>query len=82
MRDDALFEEALVALASKDEAGACDAVKRLLESEPSSRFSQCAHALCEKLSSKAGACRPYLEARIAAASEPASGADAHSSSSR
>ena len=82
LRDDALFEEALIALRSQDPAGACDAAKLLVERESSSRFSVCAHALCPKLSSTAGTCRPYLEARIDTASQPASGNDGHSSSSR
>jgi tetratricopeptide (TPR) repeat protein len=82
LRDDALFEEALIALRSQDPAGACDAARLLVERESSSRFSVCAHALCPKLSSTAGSCRPYLEARIDTANQPGSGNDDHSSSSR
>lgn len=79
--DDALFEEALVALRARDAAGACDAAELLVSREPSSRFSRCAHALCPKISSVAGGCRPYLRARIASASEPEA-TSVHSSSSR
>lgn len=80
--DDALFEEALIALGSQDSAGACDAARLLVEREPSSRFSQCATALCPKLRSTAGSCRPYVGARIDAANEPGRRTDDHSSSSR
>jgi TolA-binding protein len=82
LRDDALFQEALIALRSGDRPGACNAAGLLVSKEPSSRFSQCASALCPKLSSVAGRCRSYLTAQIAAASEPGAGDEDHSSSSR
>lgn len=81
-RDDALFEEALVALQSGDAAGACDPARLLVQSEPESRYAACAAELCPSVTSGAKQCRHYLQERIVEArSRPASGQD-HSSSSR
>ena len=82
LRDDALFEEALTALASGDAGGACDPARLLLRSEPDSRYAACAADLCPTVSSGAKACHAYLQERIARArSRPATARDDHSSSS-
>jgi tetratricopeptide (TPR) repeat protein len=86
LRDDALFEEALIALHSNDRAGACAPARLLAEKEPDSRFAACAPRLCPALR-VTGQCRAYLEARISQAAEPAdfaagSANPPHSSSSR
>jgi tetratricopeptide (TPR) repeat protein len=86
LSDDALFEEALVAFARHDAAGACEPMQLLLGKRAESRYAPCAHALCPDLSTK-GECRSYIDARIRRAANPDAGADAppdddYSSSSR
>lgn len=82
LRDDALFEEALTALASGDANGACEPARLLLRSEPDSRYAACVTELCPTVSSGAKACHGYLQERISRArSRPATSRDDHSSSS-
>ncbi len=80
LRDDALFEEALVALQSDDEQGACAASRTLRQAAPESRFVGCTSDLCEALP-KAGTCHEYLAVRIADARAKRASTP-HSSSSR
>jgi len=65
LRDDALFEEALIARAQNDQAGACRALELLLDAAPDSRFVPCAPRLCPSLKATDGRrCRDYLLRRL------------------
>jgi tetratricopeptide (TPR) repeat protein len=83
LRDDALFEEALIAVRASDVEGSCQAARLLRDQQPDSRYARCVSALCPALPAQDSVCRTYILRRIAAArttltEEPA---DAHSSSS-
>jgi tetratricopeptide (TPR) repeat protein len=52
LRDDALFQEALVAQAQGDRAGTCAALELLTRALPESRFTRCAAELCPELGGK------------------------------
>lgn len=54
LRDDALFQEALVANAQGDRAGTCAALALLVRELPASRFTRCASELCAELRDKEG----------------------------
>lgn len=58
--DDALFEEALAARAAHDVAGACSAVRVLVQRLPESRFAPCAHLLCESVAAGTRPCHDYV----------------------
>lgn len=61
LRDDALFQEALIARAEGDRAGSCAALSLLLEDLPASRFTGCAAELCPELGGKeARRCPAYV----------------------
>lgn len=61
LRDDALFQEALVARSQGDEAGTCAALSLLLRELPVSRFTRCAAELCPELGGKEGRrCPAYV----------------------
>jgi tetratricopeptide (TPR) repeat protein len=65
LRDDALWNAALVSRTESDPAGSCDALERLVREFPDSRYVPCAPALCPRLAAPAGRrCRPYLERQI------------------
>lgn len=70
-RDDALWQEALIAKRDGDGEGACDAVKLLVRKLTESRYAACATLLCASAPKpdKAGKCRDYVAREI----EPASG---------
>ncbi len=62
LRDDALFQAALLARADHDTAQACEAARTLKRDAPDSRFVGCVKHLCPTLEAPAGrACRDYLE---------------------
>ncbi|MGC4092106.1 MAG: tetratricopeptide repeat protein [Polyangiaceae bacterium] len=82
LRDDALFEEALTALASGDASAACAPAKLLTANEHESRFAGCASELCPGLKQAAADCRPYIRTRIEQARSAANGSPHSSSSSR
>jgi tetratricopeptide (TPR) repeat protein len=56
LRDDALWQEALLARSMGDAVGACGALTLLVQSEPDSRYAACARRICP--SAPAGASRP------------------------
>jgi tetratricopeptide (TPR) repeat protein len=61
LRDDALFQEALVARAQGDRAGTCAALELLEHELPESRFTRCAAELCPELRVKQDRpCPSYL----------------------
>ncbi len=66
LRDDALFEEILLARSDRDERATCELTRTLVEVLPESRYSACSHELCEKIAPPKGAmpCRDYVKARI------------------
>lgn len=73
LRDDALWQEALVAHASDDEASTCNALRELIRVLPESRYAACVQFLCPRLDPVTDRpCRRYirrsLEARSATGS--------------
>ncbi|MFO7177813.1 MAG: tetratricopeptide repeat protein, partial [Pseudomonadota bacterium] len=79
--DDALFEEARMALAMGDREGACAAARLLVEAAPDSRFARCGTELCPSLAPSDGrGCPAYVRQRITGA-EGAQAPPRHSSSS-
>jgi tetratricopeptide (TPR) repeat protein len=66
LRDDALWNEVLLARKAKDEGGVCEAVKLLVQDFPESRYAGCAPQLCAAAgsSSKAPPCRGYLRTAL------------------
>jgi len=71
MRDDALWQEALIARRSGDADGACGAARLLVLKLPESRYAACAQLVCESAPKpeKAGKCRDYVAREL----EPATG---------
>ncbi len=69
LRDDALWQEALLARQDGDSAGACDAVGLLVKKLPESRHAPCARLLCPSAPEldKPRACRDYLARELAPA---------------
>jgi hypothetical protein len=63
LRDDALWEAALLALAAGNGADACADLGRLVEEMGDSRYVPCAHRVCPQLPS-IGHCRGYIAERI------------------
>lgn len=57
--DDALFQEALLARAAGDQAGACHALSIILQQRADSRYAGCAHLLCPALTSTTP-CHAYI----------------------
>lgn len=66
LRDDALFQEALLAKRAGDEGETCDAARKLVRDFPESRYAGCSDRLCSNVapSSKAPRCRGYVEEQI------------------
>jgi tetratricopeptide (TPR) repeat protein len=62
LRDDALWQEAVLAKKQNDPRAVCDLMVRLTKDMPESRYSGCADALCPdvKPSEKAPKCRKYV----------------------
>ncbi len=63
LRDDALWEEANLALEDKDEPAACEAASLLVKDLPDSRFAACVKLVCPSLggSNTPRQCRHYIE---------------------
>jgi TolA-binding protein len=71
--DDALFQEALVARAAGDAAGACQPLAIIVSRLPESRYAPCAHTLCSGVPELTGRrCHDYIlrEASAGRASAP------------
>lgn len=66
LRDDALFQEALLAKRAGDSGDTCDAASLLARDFPESRYAGCADRLCGTVqpSAKAPKCRRYVEEQI------------------
>lgn len=82
--DDALFEEALIALRARNEAGACESARVLAERARESRYARCLHELCATYSPDGErGCPTYALERIrgAASTPPATHFSSSSSSS-
>lgn len=62
LRDDALWEEAKLAVADGDKGDACDLVEKLADDFPQSRYVRCARELCPsaEVPKDARQCPPYL----------------------
>ena len=61
-RDDALWEEAKLALADGDQDDACDAVETIVEKLPDSRYVRCAREVCKtvEVPKDERQCPPYI----------------------
>ena len=59
--DDALFQEALLAHRSGDDAGACAPLAIIAKQLPDSRYAACAHLLCPTLAATRNDCRDYIK---------------------
>ncbi len=76
LRDDALYQQALLARADGDLKGACGAAERLVDKLPDSRYAPCAHLLCKDLSPLPNrSCADYIVRELQPPNE-ASGGDA------
>ncbi|RYE94307.1 MAG: hypothetical protein EOO75_02315 [Myxococcales bacterium] len=66
LRDDALWNEALLARQAGDRQATCDVARELVRALPESRYAGCASQLCpgQSDSPKAPACRDYLRAAL------------------
>jgi tetratricopeptide (TPR) repeat protein len=83
LRDDALFEEALIALRHSDFRAACATARLLRDEQPGSRYARCTRELCPTLAPQTMGCRAYILNRIsdARATKPAKPPTPYSSSS-
>ncbi len=63
-RDDAVWNEARLALEDKDEKTVCALMKRMLEEFPESRYARCAHELCPTAPRGKRACADYIVRQI------------------
>jgi hypothetical protein len=66
-RDQALWDEALIARKQRDESGTCDAATRIVKEFPESRYATCAKLVCPSAPPAEKAKRPcadYIEAQI------------------
>jgi TolA-binding protein len=59
--DDALFQEALLARDTGDDAGACAPLAIIAQQLPDSRYAACAHLLCPTLAATGSSCREYIK---------------------
>ncbi|MDW8252154.1 MAG: tetratricopeptide repeat protein, partial [Myxococcales bacterium] len=66
LRDDALWNEILLARKAKDDRGVCDAMTQLVKEFPESRYAGCSQQLCASAGSspKAPPCRGYLRSAL------------------
>lgn len=78
--DDALFQEALVALGQGDQAGACEAAELLIGQRPESRFAPCMKEACPRTKPGHGSCRSTFREQIQRARQRAEAGYSSSSS--
>jgi TolA-binding protein len=64
LRDDALWEAALLAHTAGDSDAACAGLRRLVSEMPDSRYVPCAPAVCSELPTTKRRCRSYIAERI------------------
>lgn len=74
LRDDALWQEALIGWTSGKATASCDALRRLVSELPDSRYVPCAPLLCDQLPNSERSCRPYIRRDVEARATAASGA--------
>ena len=67
-RDDALFEVALLDLSARGAEVACETMRKLAKTMPTSRYARCSAVICNEAAKAPGACPDYIERRIRAAS--------------
>ena len=72
LRDDALWNAALLARRAGDSDGACGTLAKLAREHPDSRYVPCGRLLCSSLAPSDRACRGYIRDQIQGASLPAS----------
>jgi len=60
LRDDALWQEALISWTAGEAATSCNPLGRLVATLPESRYSPCAPLLCDRLPAPERSCRPYI----------------------
>jgi TolA-binding protein len=72
LRDDALFQEAILAKRAGDSSETCEAASLLARDFPESRYAGCADKLCDRVSppSRAPKCRAYVEEQITGQKRP------------
>lgn len=70
LRDDAKWQEALIAYRQGDGASACSAAKDLIGSVPDSRYAPCAALVCSSLTSNVNSrrCHDYIRREVVAGS--------------
>lgn len=68
LRDDALWNEALIARRQNDSDGACRVLYRLAEALPESRYVPCVPLACPGSTQPTGKCRDYVRRELEAAS--------------
>lgn len=75
LRDDALWQEALIDGAAGEAAARCDALRALVTQFPESRYTPCAPLLCSRLPRAISErpCRPYIRRALEAARTAAQG---------
>ncbi|HEU5076101.1 MAG TPA: tetratricopeptide repeat protein [Polyangiaceae bacterium] len=75
LRDDALWQEALIGRATNEAAARCDALKTLVTQFPDSRYTPCAPLLCSHLpkTNSERTCRAYIRRALEAGRTSASG---------
>lgn len=78
LRDDALWQEALISWTTGERAVSCTPLARLIAALPDSRYAPCAPLLCDRLPSSDRSCRPYIRRtfEVEAAPTPAAGPNA------
>jgi tetratricopeptide (TPR) repeat protein len=65
LRDDALWNEALLAARDGDRRVSCNLAELLVRELPDSRYAACAPELCREIAALAGArCRPYIRRQL------------------
>ncbi len=74
LRDDALWEAALL---EREPERACTDLERLLREMPDSRYTPCAHQVCNRLPASTERCRDYIADSIPPSSHQRRGPQAH-----
>ena len=66
LRDDALWQEALIGSTTHQANRSCDALSQLVAQLPDSRYAACASLLCAELAERAPVrtCRPYIRRSV------------------
>lgn len=73
LRDDALWQEALIGWTGGGTAASCQPLERLVATLPDSRYAPCAPLLCDQIPASERSCRPYIQRTLEARGTPALG---------